>query len=758
MCIQSWGRSSYARALIEIQADVELKHTIVVAMTKLIGGWFPYVSPSTTHFPKKIDKIEKLLIDGKVTLVDDEGKPLEKVDSSGDHDSEDEVTSKETSFVQPSEHVKTPRIFVKPVEHPTQAKNLRKATHESRDCDYYEKQMVQNPIRNHAMRVNHQNSARITHPHSKKHAIPTAVLARVPKEIRYGNLNIQVSHGLGPQKTLSFLFDVQGNPQQALKDKGKFDGKADEGFLVGYSVSSKAFRVFNSRTRIVQERLHINFLKNQPNVAGNGPTWLFDIDTLTQSMNYQLVFAGNQPNSSVGIQENLDADKVSKETVSTQQYVLLPLWFTGLKDPQNTDDDTAFDDKENESEVYVSPSSSDKQKKHNVKAKIEAKGKSLLEFAPVTDVKPNSTNNTNSFNATGPSDNVVSPTFEIDGKSSFVDLLNTLKIQTCLFWKTLFIHTMKKMLGHTQEEGIDYEEVFAPVARNEAIRLFLAYASFMGFMVYQMLVKSDFLYGTIKEEVYVGQPPGFEDPDYLDKVYKVVKAFYGLHQAPKAWYETLANYLLENGFQRGKIDQTLFIKKQKGDILLVQVYVDDIIFGSTNKELCKAFEKLLKDKFQMSSMGELTFFLGLQYVVTISSTETEYVAAISCYAQVLWIQNQVLDYGHFLNAVSSKFMMFGLMIDAAHLMLLVDNLSSYNTKYTSPALTQKVFANMRRIGKGFSRVDTPLFYGMLVQQQVQAVKDAAEDDDDDNEVSAAPTPPSLIPATPPPSPTQEHIP
>nr|GFD44176.1 putative ribonuclease H-like domain-containing protein [Tanacetum cinerariifolium] len=112
-----------------------------------------------------------------------------------------------------------------------------------------------------------------------------------------------------------------------------------------------------------------------------------------------------------------------------------------------------------------------------------------------------------------------------------------------------------------------------------------------------MDVKSAFLYGTIKEEVYVCQPSRFEDPDYSDKVYKVVKALYGLHQAPRAWYETLANYLLKNGFQRGKIDQTLFIKNQKGDILLVQVYVDDLIFGSTNTEMCKAFEKFIKDKF-----------------------------------------------------------------------------------------------------------------------------------------------------------------
>nr|GFC90727.1 putative ribonuclease H-like domain-containing protein [Tanacetum cinerariifolium] len=121
---------------------------------------------------------------------------------------------------------------------------------------------------------------------------------------------------------------------------------------------------------------------------------------------------------------------------------------------------------------------------------------------------------------------------------------------------------------YTQEEGIDYEEVFAPVARIEAIRLFLAYASFMGFLVYQMDVKSSFLYGTIEEEVYVCQPPGFEDPDHPNKVYKVVKALYRLHQAPRTWYETLATYLLENGFQRGNIDQTLFIKKQQGDILL----------------------------------------------------------------------------------------------------------------------------------------------------------------------------------------------
>ncbi|GKA24975.1 putative ribonuclease H-like domain-containing protein [Tanacetum coccineum] len=136
--------------------------------------------------------------------------------------------------------------------------------------------------------------------------------------------------------------------------------------------------------------------------------------------------------------------------------------------------------------------------------------------------------------------------------------------------------------------------------------------SYMGFLVYQMDVKSAFLYGTIKEEVYVHQPPGFVDPAHPNKVYKVVKALYGLHQAPRAWYETLSSFLLENGFRRGTIDKTLFIKKNKSDIMLVQVYVDDIIFGSTKKSMCTEFEEVMHKRFQMSSMGELTFFLGLQ--------------------------------------------------------------------------------------------------------------------------------------------------
>ncbi|GKD77346.1 putative ribonuclease H-like domain-containing protein [Tanacetum coccineum] len=146
-----------------------------------------------------------------------------------------------------------------------------------------------------------------------------------------------------------------------------------------------------------------------------------------------------------------------------------------------------------------------------------------------------------------------------------------------------------------------------------------------------MDVKSAFLYGTIKEEVYVCQPLNFKDPQFPDKVYKVEKVLYGLHQAPKAWYETLSTYLLENGFRRDTIDKTLFIKKDKGDILLVQVYVDDIIFGSTKNSLCVEFEQMMHKKFQMSFMGELTFFLGLQVMQkddVIFISQDKYVADI----------------------------------------------------------------------------------------------------------------------------------
>ncbi|KAJ4805895.1 Pol [Rhynchospora pubera] len=166
--------------------------------------------------------------------------------------------------------------------------------------------------------------------------------------------------------------------------------------------------------------------------------------------------------------------------------------------------------------------------------------------------------------------------------------------------------------GFKQQEGIDFEETFAPVARLESIRMLLAFAANKGFTLFQMDVKSAFLNGWIDEEVFVQQPPGFVDHFKPDHVYKLHKALYGLKQAPRAWYGRLCTFLLDNGFSRGKMDTTLFTKKRDDHLLLVQIYVDGIIFGSTNATLAQEFSSLMSSEFEMSMMGELTFFLGLQ--------------------------------------------------------------------------------------------------------------------------------------------------
>nr|GEU73864.1 putative ribonuclease H-like domain-containing protein [Tanacetum cinerariifolium] len=641
-----------------------------------------------------------------------------------------------------------------------------------------------------------QNRVLVTKPHNK-----------TPYELLHGR-----TPSIGFMRPFGCLVTILNT----LDHLGKFEGKVDEGFLVGYSVNSKSFSVFNSRTRIVQETLHVNFLENKPNVAGSCPTWLFDNDSLTSTMNYQPVIAGNQTNPGACFQDKFNAEKAGEEI--DQQYVLFPMWSSGSTNPQNNDEDAAFDDKEHdfdakkpESEVILSPSSSAQSRKQDDKTKKEAKRKSLVESftryrdlnAEFEDCFDNSSNEVNAVDASQLPDDLDMPELEditysddeddVGAEADFNNLETTITFSLIpttrvhkdhpKVWVLLDLPYRKRAIstkwvfrnkkdekgivvrnkarlvtqGHTQEEGIDYEEVFAPVARIKAIRLFLAYPSFMGFMVYQMDVKSAFLYGTIEEEVYVCQPPGFENPDHPNKVYKVVKSLNGLHQAPRAWYETLATYLLENGFQRGTIDQTLFIKKQKGDILLVKQKKDGI-FISQDKYVAKILRKfgltegksdstlidtekpLLKDPdgedvdvhtyrsmigslmYLTSSRPDIMFtvcacarfqvtlkalhlhavkrifrylkgkpHLGLWYpkdspfdlvaysdndyagasldkksttrgcqilgcrliswqckkqtVVATSSTEAEYVAAASCCAQVLWIHNQLLDYG-----------------------------------------------------------------------------------------------------------------
>ncbi|GKE80465.1 retrovirus-related pol polyprotein from transposon TNT 1-94 [Tanacetum coccineum] len=166
--------------------------------------------------------------------------------------------------------------------------------------------------------------------------------------------------------------------------------------------------------------------------------------------------------------------------------------------------------------------------------------------------------------------------------------------------------------GYAHEEGIDFEESFALVARLEAVWIFVAYAAHKSFLIYQMDIKTAFLNGLLKEEIYVAQPYGFFDPDHPEKVYRLRNALYGLKQAPRAWYNELSKFMMSKGFTKVTIDPTLFTIRYGEEILLVQIYIDDIIFGSTNLKFSKRFKKLMHSRFKMSLMGEMKFFLGLQ--------------------------------------------------------------------------------------------------------------------------------------------------
>ncbi|GJR29564.1 putative ribonuclease H-like domain-containing protein [Tanacetum coccineum] len=399
---------------------------------------------------------------------------------------------------------------------------------------------------------------------------------------------------------------------------GKFDGKSDEGFFLRYSLNSKAFRVYNIRTRKVEENLHIRFLEDKPIILGDGPKWLFNIDVLIKSINYVPVVAGTNSNDFVGTEESVGTVYSSKETGSSQDYILMPLWKDGslfgssLKNASN-DEPQPFSDagkKDDEGSKYINTVSPTV-----TTAPLEATHADF--FGDET--KLDMSNITNTYLVPSIPNTRIHKDHLLDHMISDVQS----GVQTRRMTKT------SNEQSRTQEGDSSFDRskldrsnaVYRNkkdkrVARIEAIRIFLAYASFKDFVVYQMDVKSAFLYGKIEEEVYVYQPPRFEDPEFPDRVYKVEKALYVLHQAPRAWYETLSTYLLDNGFQRGQIDKTLFIKRFKGDILLVQVYVDDIIFGSIRNEMCNGFEKMMHKKFQLSSMGELTFFLGLQTAST----------------------------------------------------------------------------------------------------------------------------------------------
>nr|GEV34616.1 hypothetical protein [Tanacetum cinerariifolium] len=386
------------------------------------------------------------------------------------------------------------------------------------------------------------------------------------------------------------------------------------------------------------------------------------------------VVTKNQPNHNAGIKENLDADV-----------------------------DAAFNVKENENEVHVSPSGSDKTKKNDEKAKSEAKGKShvgssigvrdlrdeIEEFsvnstnrvnaasAPINAVGPNPTNNTNNP-SNYPDDpdmlaleDIIYLDYEEDVGTE-VDLSNletnisVSPIPTTRVYKDYLVTQIMGDLTsdpqtRSMEEGIDYDEVFAPVARIEAFWLFLAYASIMSFMVYQMDAKSAFLYGTIKEEVYVCQPPGFEDPDYPNKVYKVVKELFKAFEKlmkDKFQMSSMGEHTFFLGLQVQQKDDGIFISQDKYVAKILRKFgFTDVKSTSTHIEIEKP---LLKDPdgedvdvhIYRSMIGSLMYLtssrLNIRFavctVVATSSTEAEYVAAASCCAHVLWIQNQLLDY------------------------------------------------------------------------------------------------------------------
>nr|GEV87518.1 hypothetical protein [Tanacetum cinerariifolium] len=588
--------------------------------------------------------------------------------------------------------------------------------------------------------------------------VVTDDFSRVLVNKSHNKTSYELFNGRSP--TIGFLkpFGCHVMILNTLDHLRKFEEKGDEGYFIGYSMSSKVFRVFNKRTIRVEENLNVEFLENKAIKKGAGPYWLFDIDSLTKSMNYVPVDAATISANLLGTKDT--ASQEVKKDVSSLRYIALLNWAhdalsefssskphdhcsTEVPEGSGNTNPTVFtpnlpaDNIETltmetpipiVSSLVSSAYSTDSQDSSNESNGVEADVSNLE--TTITD-SPTPTLRIHKDHPKKPkkiSDALQDPSwveamqeellqFKIQKVWTLVDCPKGVKpIRTKWVLKNkkdkrgIVIRNKARLVaqGHTQEEGIDYDEVFAPVARIEAIILFLAYALFMGFTVYQMDVKSAFLYGTINEEVYVMQPLGFQDPEYPAKVYKVEKAMYGLHQAPRAWYGTLSKYLLKNGFQRALMHEKFqmsamgelnfflglqVLQKEDGIFISQDKYVGDILkkFGysdvrSSNTPMEKenpwgkdgtgkdGHPKLglwyPKDSpfdlvaYSDSDYGGATQdhksttggcqFLGRrliswkfkkQTIVATSTTEAEYVAAASCCRQVLWIQNQLLDYG-----------------------------------------------------------------------------------------------------------------
>ncbi|KAD4385770.1 hypothetical protein E3N88_25939 [Mikania micrantha] len=471
---------------------------------------------------------------------------------------------------------------------------------------------------------------------------------------RHGKTFFELLHNRKPN--LKYL-EPFGAPCTMLKkhEQGKFNEKVEEGYFLGYSTPNK--RVYNRLTQNVEEWYHVDVQKYSMPPPGKGPDWMLNYSDLFDSFNMPLMYT----NEDVAIQMLYDAQNAPEEPMQPSS-VSTPTAQTH-DDSSDTDDNSVPQAAPKRAVDNLVPGLEDLNL-NNLDPHVEVPAHPVGRInrihpqeniigSPLDGVKTR-----NQLSSGGLADildfadvnfcahscfiSQVEPRTVTEAlkEESWVDAMleELLQFKKLGVWQlvdrpkgvkvigTRWVLRCKKddhgiivrnkarlvVQGFRQVEGLDYNEVFAPVARLEAIRIFLAYVSFKKFKVYQMDVKSAFLHGVINETVYVSQSPGSEDPLHRDQVYKLDKALYGLHQVPRAWYETLSTHFLNNGFRRGVIDCTLFIRGKDGDLLLVQVYVDDIIFDSTNDGTCKEFEKVMKEKFEMSSMGEMKFFLGLQ--------------------------------------------------------------------------------------------------------------------------------------------------
>nr|GFB41415.1 hypothetical protein [Tanacetum cinerariifolium] len=349
----------------------------------------------------------------------------------------------------------------------------------------------------------------------------------------------------GRTPTIGFLrpFGCYVMILNTLNNVGKFEPKGDEGYFIGYSMSRKAFRVFNKRNRRVEEYLHVEFLEHKAIEKGAGPNWLFDIDSLTKSMNYVPVDAGTNSINFSGTKDA--ANQEVKKDVSSLRYIALPNWaHDALLESSSSKphDKSSTKSPEGSGNPNSTASSSNPPADQMETLTVEFPIPTVSSPVPTASLndspEPSSearliSKRVANQEETPSLDNILSMTnmFEdilrVTASSDEAIGVEADTLVDCPKWVrpigTKWVLKNKKdergivarnkarlvVQGHTQEEGIDYDEVFAPVARIEAIRLFLAYASFMGFTVYWMDVKSAFLYDTIDEEVYVMQPPGF---------------------------------------------------------------------------------------------------------------------------------------------------------------------------------------------------------------------------------------------------------